>query len=576
MYTSIKVKNYKCFVKENDYQGFDIIRPINVIIGKNNSGKSKLLEALSGIVDGTQESTPFDIRLECILSKNEAQTIFSNLTYNLTDNWVPTSDNSYWQLMGRHLQHQTIIMERKQSESYYQFFVSSEVALQLNKYRTLAEKTLNNPIVTEKFNDYKFIHLRAERDIDKEKIQYDNSMTKYTIESNATGICGLLARMLNDEKGHNERIMGNAGNEVNWKECIEKDFLSILNEVVMPEIRFSRIYTLNNKEGFYEIYLEEDKKGGIKLSDSGSGLKTILAALTLLHIVPRLSGNRKNVFAFEELENNLHPSLERKLLKHIKLYSQRYPEALIFLTTHSNVAIDLFGRDKDAQIVRVCNDGVKSIVETVLSNNAKQQLLDDLGVKASDLLQSNCIIWVEGPSDRIYINKWIKLFSEDKFQEGLHYQIIFYGGALLAHYSAFPDAYEKDLINLFNTNRNTYVVMDSDKKSSSDTLKSRVKNIVKKLPDNNWVTQGREIENYLPVEALKSYFQKSIAFNEYDSFAEVYKQIKNVNTFNKVSFATEIINNKSYTMENLKNSLDLEQQINKLLRFIAKSNTDIC
>lgn len=34
MYSSIKIKDYKCFVKENDYQGFDDIKPVNVIIGK--------------------------------------------------------------------------------------------------------------------------------------------------------------------------------------------------------------------------------------------------------------------------------------------------------------------------------------------------------------------------------------------------------------------------------------------------------------------------------------------------------------------------------------------------------------
>ena len=32
-------------------------------------------------------------------------------------------------------------------------------------------------------------------------------------------------------------------------------------------------------------------------------------------------------------------------------------------------------------------------------------VLDDLGAKASDIFQSNGIIWVEGPSDRIYIKK---------------------------------------------------------------------------------------------------------------------------------------------------------------------------
>lgn len=50
MYKSIKIKNYKCFMADNGYQGFDDIKPINIIIGKNNSGESKLLEALRYII----------------------------------------------------------------------------------------------------------------------------------------------------------------------------------------------------------------------------------------------------------------------------------------------------------------------------------------------------------------------------------------------------------------------------------------------------------------------------------------------------------------------------------------------
>ena len=39
---SIKISNYKCFGDEP--QGFDEIRPINLIVGRNSSGKSSLLD----------------------------------------------------------------------------------------------------------------------------------------------------------------------------------------------------------------------------------------------------------------------------------------------------------------------------------------------------------------------------------------------------------------------------------------------------------------------------------------------------------------------------------------------------
>lgn len=571
MYTSIKIRDYKCFVKENDYQGFDEIKPINVIIGKNNSGKSKLLEALAGIVEGTQKSMPFDVRFEKILTPYDAQKLFPEDTYL----GAISPGGSLWELIGRYLQNQIIIMEKTSNTSNYKYSLDSNVWMRLYSYHNMINGHLNSPCLTEQFKGYRFLHLRAERDINKEAIQYEPQITDYKIEANSTGICSLIARMLNDEQGHTAKLIGINGNEVNWKQYIENDFLSLLNEVVTPEITFNRIYTLTNAEGLHEIYLEEQGKGGIKLSDCGSGLKTIIATLTLLHTIPRLSDNYKNVFAFEELENNLHPSLERKLLKHIKKYSNKYDDAYIFLTTHSNVAIDLFGKYPKAQIVRVCNDGYKSTVETVISNNDKQAILDDLGVKASDLLQSNCVIWVEGPSDRIYIKKWIELFDGHNLEEGLDYQFIYYGGTLLSHYSA-TDKETDSLIKMLEINRNSYVVMDSDKKSSEDQLKDRVKRIKKELPDAHWVTAGKEIENYLPSEAVTHYLGSTKDIEQFSLFSDIYKEVKQVETFDKVKFASDIIKDKNYTKENLAKCLDLEEQINKLIAFIHKSNQHTC
>ena len=65
----------------------------------------------------------------------------------------------------------------------------------------------------------------------------------------------------------------------------------------------------------------------------------------------------------------------------------------------------------------------------------KSIICNDLGYKASDLLQTNSIIWVEGPSDRIYINFWLNEI-DDSLVEGVHYSIMFYGGRLFSHLTA--------------------------------------------------------------------------------------------------------------------------------------------
>lgn len=48
---SIYFKGHSCFKKE--WAGFDTIKPINVIIGLNNSGKSRLLDLVEALCDDT-------------------------------------------------------------------------------------------------------------------------------------------------------------------------------------------------------------------------------------------------------------------------------------------------------------------------------------------------------------------------------------------------------------------------------------------------------------------------------------------------------------------------------------------
>src|SRR4029077_1139622 len=109
---------------------------------------------------------------------------------------------------------------------------------------------------------------------------------------------------------------------------------------------------------------------------------------------------------------------------------------LTFLTTHSSAAIDMFAKDSDAQIIHVRHDGKAANATRAQTYVENAGVIDDLDIRASDLLQANSIIWVEGPSDRIYINRWILLWSDGQLKEGIHYQCMFYGGRLLAHLEA--------------------------------------------------------------------------------------------------------------------------------------------
>lgn len=103
--------------------------------------------------------------------------------------------------------------------------------------------------------------------------------------------------------------------------------------------------------------------------------------------------------------------------------------------------------------------------------------LNSLGASGADLLQCNGVVWVEGPSDVIYITSWLELyadeFGEEKLKQGHHYEFQMYGGAILDSLSLQSDdasaaQQNTKLVEMFSFSRNAYVVMDSDAVKSAD------------------------------------------------------------------------------------------------------------
>lgn len=179
-------------------------------------------------------------------------------------------------------------------------------------------------------------------------------------------------------------------------------------------------------------------------------------------------------------------------------------DTTMFITTHSNVVIDTFSGLEKAQIMHVKKEGDKSHVKAALSYKDSKHIINDLEIKASSILQSNGIIWVEDPSDRHYINKWLSLLSPD-LKEGIHYAIMFYGGRLLSGLCFTVADVENELIPLLRINTNAYVVIDRDGTSVTELNKTKSR-IKAEIGDGSyWITEGREIENYLSTNTVKKW-----------------------------------------------------------------------
>ena len=446
---SIHFKGHSCFQKE--WAGFDTIKPINVIIGRNNSGKSHLLDLVEALCSKDKiDSQSWQYRCSGVLDEEALKSEFRE---NLSDR---ASGGNYWQAHGQHFVDIPITWDVDANGGISNEVFPSDFTLDspygersTNDRLALIRQALQN--VTHQFKGHSFRRLLADRDIKTEPQDLN-----LTLEPDGNGASNIIRRFIL------------TANEEFPREIIQRELLDALNFIFGNDGQFSEIQVQHHDDGraggtpeHWEVYLGEDKKGLIPLSKSGSGLKTILLVLLNLLVIPKakIEKNRNKsdfVFAFEELENNLHPAILRRLFQYIEKYAIT-EKAHIFLTTHSSTALDFFGISRNAQIIHVLHDGESARTIPVSAHFDHLRVVDALGAKPSDLLQANGIVWVEGPSDRIYLNRWIDLYSEGRFQEGRDYQCVSYGGALLARTQfKAPEEAEADLVNLLWVNPNQY------------------------------------------------------------------------------------------------------------------------
>jgi len=277
-------------------------------------------------------------------------------------------------------------------------------------------------------------------------------------------------------------------------EVFRSELVAELNGLIFDPVGMRPIRSMEIKGTFdkndLDMFLTHEAGGPVvSLQHMGTGIgELVILFATLLR-----DKSDGCIYFMEEPETHLHAALVRRLLRKLQATSN----SQFFLSTHSNILMDgLRSDDRIFHFMRKSPGGTQARRCDVLTEF--HDVLDDLGVAGSALLQANCILWVEGPSDRIYLAKWLTSSAQD-LVEGSDYAFAFYGGRVLSHF-AFSD--QDGLISLIKVNRFSAVIMDRDIGPNEDLAavrdtKARLASEASTDPTHRLAifSEGREIEN---------------------------------------------------------------------------------
>ncbi len=484
---------------------------INVFIGENNSGKSRFLRTIFNekkgfkhLNDEASTNNIDDISMYLIKNFIELSTKFNLkiLPEDFTTNTQLLTLNSLGFIQKAEL------LNYYSNEIRFDHSQSLPTGQHRTNSRTLIERIkrlksdihsklkLNKIEIQESSFDKKYIPiLRGLRPI-------NTNNSSFIFSNSDTYKYRTIKDYFSDFQSQSEEEKINIDTGLNMyievKNCLlgdlpQREFVRNFEKYIASKFFRGEEITLIPKTDKDVLTLKIGKNQERPIYDLGDGLQSlIIISFSIMNC------EEPTLFFIEEPEMHLHPKWQKLLVSTLL----DFPQHQYFISTHSNAFINA----ENTSVYKVHFDETKN--KTCIKNvgfTGKRSILSELGYEASDLMQTNYVLWVEGFSDKIYINYWIQSLAPD-LKEGIHYSIMFYGGSNIQHLEL-----EEHFNNLLPLNSNFGIVIDSDKNSETANIAAYKVNIQSKFDSSNrfcWLTKKREIENYLPHEVLTEAVQE--------------------------------------------------------------------
>lgn len=485
------------------------VNNINIILGANNSGKSRFIRdiLLSNKFKKIDEHlfSEYKKLLEKIRSDNR----FNSKRYNEPLREVVPNENFFIDISAN----LSLIRSHKGSIFDHYFSQMESLVKELNDRKNInfLKKyyipTLRTAHSLFEFNEIEKQNNKIQRDVFKDTlvINYKNDFKGIDV---FTGL-DLYEQILdtrNSIKETREKFQ-------DFERFLSLNFFESKNIDIVAEFKYDENKRGKNESELISIHIEGEKDTR-KLYELGDGVQ---ALIILMYKIFMAESN--SMIVIDEPELNLHPGMQRLFLEQITTNQELDKKNLTyFITTHSNHFLDLTIEEENVSIYSfnsiLGENGTKKFqIKNVNAGN--NEILQSLGVNNSSVFMANCSIWVEGISDRNYIKAFLKSYCESRNEllpkEDIDFAFFEYAGSNIDHYLFNKDFEEDDTeniitdINALALNNRIFLLADSDattetsNPSKYDRLK-RIENSKKNqfIPKIIW--EVREIENLITNE----------------------------------------------------------------------------